>query len=253
MDIVLGLPVSKGSDACMVIVDQFSKEITLRPMTSTATVTGAATIFFHAPVSKSVPPTTLITDRDYKFVSDLWQELMRLLKVKCKLISAYYQQADPAKRAIQTIQTVLRLYTMDDKWTECIPFVEIVYNHTPSKLIGFTPDELLYNDPPDHIPTISKPAVLSKIGQVEQRMVLARERIKQTSDTSEKASVQKNRYYHRKHTQTPLKPGDKVFVLLDLHPVRSLIVAMHKRNDDKWGPFEIDSMVGEQAPRLKLC
>lgn len=61
----------------------------------------------------------------------------------------------------------------------------------------------------------------------------------------ERASSVQKKYYDAHHSQrVTLKAGDRVFVLLDDHPVRSLVRGMHKLRDNKWGPFRILEMVG---------
>lgn len=263
MDIVLGLPGNPGSagdghtpissavDACMVIVDQFSKAVILRPMLSSASARGCAAVFFNALVSRGFLPSKLITDRDPKFVSEFWNELMRCLRIECKLVSAYHQQADPAERYIQTIQTLLRLYVSNDNWVECLPFVELVMNDTPNSSSGLSPNQLIYIDPPDPIPILNQPPSAT-VPDVASRLELAKARITLARANLERASAAQKKYYDRRHRSVPLAAGDRVFVLLDHHPIKSLVHGMHKLKDDKWGPFKILEMVGSQAARLDL-
>lgn len=251
MDIVLGLPLSHGSDACMVIVDIFSKAVLLRPMTSNATARECGSLFFDALVSRGFLPIRLITDRDPRFVSDFWGELMSRLHIECKLISAYHQQADPAERYIQTIQTLLRLYVENDEWVPCLPFVELVINNTPNSSSGFSPNQLIYIDPPDPIPSICG-APPSELPAVAERLALAEARVESARVRLDMAARAQKKYYDKRHTQCLLTAGDQVFVLLDDHPIKSLVTGMHKLRDNKWGPFKILEMVGTQAARLDL-
>ena len=251
MDVMLGLPVSQGMDACMVIVDHFSKAIILRPTVSTATARDCGSLFFDALVSRGFLPTRLITDQDPPFVSDFWTELMSRLRIECKLISAYYQQADPAERYIQTIQTLLRLYVTDDDWVECLPFIELVINNTPNSSTGFSPNQLMFIDPPDPLPTLCHPPP-SELPDVADRLTSAQARVDQARDRLGLALRVQARYYDSKHAGRPLQVGDRVFVLLEDHPVRSLVRGMNKLKDNKWGPFRILEMVGRQAAHLDL-
>ena len=233
------------------IVDHFSKAIILRPTLSTATARDCGSLFFDALVSRGFLPTRLITDRDPRFVSDFWTELMSRLHIDCKLISAYHQQADPAERYIQTIQTLLRLYVIDDEWVDCLPFVELVINNTPNSSTGFSPNQLMFIDPPDPLPTLCC-APPSPLPDVADRLTSAQARVDQARDHLDVASRVQKRHYDSRHTDRPLAVGDRVFVLLDDHPVRSLVRGMHKLRDNKWGPFRILEMVGRQAARLDL-
>lgn len=250
MDIVLGLPTSGGFDACMLIVDHFSKVVILRPISSSASARTCGSVFFDALVCRGFLPTRLITDRDPRFMSEFWSELMSRLKVECKVISACHQQADPAERYIQTLQTVLQLYVVNDEWVPCLPFIELVINNTMNSSTGFSPNQLLFIDPPNPIPTICNPP--TELPAMDDRLALAQARVEQARDNLEMASRMQKRQYDSRHTQRSLVAGDQVFVLLDDHPVKSLVRGMHKLKDNKWGPFTILEMIGSQAARLDL-
>ena len=81
MDIILGLPLCGSFDACMVIVDIFSKGVILRPTVSHANARECGNLFFDALVCRGFLPVRLITDRDPRFVSQFWDELMRRLHI----------------------------------------------------------------------------------------------------------------------------------------------------------------------------
>lgn len=252
MDIVVGLPVCQSFDACMVIVDHFSKAVILRPTSSHANARQCSSLFFDALVSRGFLPVKLITDRDPNFVSQFWEELMPHLNIECKLISAYHQQADPAERYIQTIQTLLSLYVSNNRWVPCLPFVELVMNNTKNASSGFSPNQLMYIDPPDPLPVLCQPPPALLESELPDRLAAASARIEQARDNLEKASFAQKRFYNSKHSSRPLKAGDRVFVLLDDHPVKSLTRGMHKLRDNKWGTFSILEMVGTQAAKLDL-
>lgn len=88
MHVILGLPPYRSFDACMVIVDIFSKVVILRPTVSHANARECGALFFDALVCRGFLPTRLITDRNPRFVSQFWDELMRRLHIDCKLIGA---------------------------------------------------------------------------------------------------------------------------------------------------------------------
>lgn len=250
IDVVMGLPVCQTFDACMVIVDLFYKTVILRPTSSSADARTCGSIFFDALVSRGFLPVQLITDRDPKFVSQFWDELMRRLHVDCKLISAYHQQADPAERYIQTIQTLLRLYVIDDEWVSCLPFIELVMNNTKNSSTGFSPNQLMFIDPPDPVPILCKAP--SDSTEFPDRIAAASARIERARDNLDRATFMQKKFYDSKHSPHSLKVGDRVFVLLDDHPIRSLVKAMHKLRDNKWGPFKVLELVGTQAVKLDL-
>ena len=203
----------------MVIMDIFSKAVILRPTVSHANARECGNLFFDALVCRGFLPVRLITDRDSRFVCQFWDELMRRLHIDCKLISAYHQQADPAERYIQTIQTLLRLYVDSDDWLHCLPFIELVLNNTKNSSTGFSPNQLLFIDPPNPIPILG--AAPADVSDPDDRLCAASARVDQARDNLDKASLLQKRYYDSRHSPSSLKVGDRVFVLLDDHPIQS--------------------------------
>ncbi|GJP34822.1 hypothetical protein CLOM_g19239 [Closterium sp. NIES-68] len=69
-------------------------------------------------------PTTLISDRDPKFTSKFWKELMSLLGTKLAMSSAYHPQTDgQTERLNQIVEQLLRAACKDDisKWDLHLP------------------------------------------------------------------------------------------------------------------------------------
>ena len=236
----------------MVIVDIFSKTVILRPMVSRSTACECGTLFLDSLVCRGFLPVKLITDRDPRFVSQLWDEIMNRLCIVYQLISAYHQQADPAERYIQPIQTLLRLYVVGDDWVDCLPFIELVLNNTMNSSTGFSPNQLLFIDPSNAVPILNTPPAGDPNADLADRLSAASARVESARDNFERASVVQNRYYNSRHSPSSLKVGDCVFVLLDNHSVRSLVQGLHKLRDNKWGLFTIVDMVGTQAACLDL-
>lgn len=140
-----------------------------------------------------------------------------------------------------------------DDWLHCLPFIELVLNNTKNSSTGFSPNQLLFIDPPNPLPVLgAAPAEVAEVADPDDRLSAASARVEQVRDNFNRASLLQKRYYDSRHSPSSLKAGDKVFVLLDDHPIRSLIRGMHKLQDNKWGPFTIVEVVGTQAARLDL-
>lgn len=252
-DIILGLPLRRSFDACMVIVDIFSKAVILRPTMSHANARECGALFFDALECRGFLPVQLIIYCDPRFVFQFWDEVMRWLHIDCKLISAYHQQADPAERYIQTIQTLIRLYVDGYDWLHCLPFIPLVLNNTKNSSTGFSPNQLLFIDPPNPLPVLgAAPSEVAEVADPDDRLSAASARVDQARDNLDRASLLQKRYYDSRHSPSSLKAGGKVFMLLDDHPIRSLIRGMHKLQENKWGPYSIVKMVATQAARLDL-
>ncbi|GJP65193.1 hypothetical protein CLOP_g22099 [Closterium sp. NIES-67] len=80
LDFITGLPITtSGHDAILVTINKFSKMIHFIPTHTTARTEETAQLFVCYIFSQHGIPTTLISDRDPKFTSKFWKELMSLL------------------------------------------------------------------------------------------------------------------------------------------------------------------------------
>ena len=74
MDYLMGYPTTKHQDdAILVLVDIFSKMVILIPCKKTTREKQIAQLFFEHVWKHYGLPTTIISDRDARFVSTLWK------------------------------------------------------------------------------------------------------------------------------------------------------------------------------------
>ncbi|GJP68728.1 hypothetical protein CLOP_g25393, partial [Closterium sp. NIES-67] len=127
LDLITGLPATtSGHDAILVVIDKFSKTGHFIPTHTTAQ------LFVRYIISQHGIPTTLISDRDPKFTSKFWKELMSLLGTKLAMSSAYPPQTDgQTERLIQIAGQLLRAACKDEisKWDLHLPVLEFAYNN----------------------------------------------------------------------------------------------------------------------------
>ncbi|GJP80846.1 hypothetical protein CLOP_g11046 [Closterium sp. NIES-67] len=155
LDFITALPpTSSGHDAILVVVDKFSKMGHFIPTHTTARTEETAQLFVRYIISQHGIPTTLITDRDPKFTSKFWKELMSLLGTKLAMSSAYHPQTDgQTERLNQIVQQLLRAACKDEisKWDLHLPVLEFAYNNATHAATGQTPFFLCYGRHP-HTP-----------------------------------------------------------------------------------------------------
>ena len=91
MDFVGGLPMSKiGHDYLYVVVDRFSKMCILMPCKKHIT----AQFFFQYVWVHFGLPTSIILDRDTRFLDELWTSLWRMMDTKLKRSTTFHSQTD---------------------------------------------------------------------------------------------------------------------------------------------------------------
>ncbi|CAI7801731.1 unnamed protein product, partial [Closterium sp. NIES-54] len=102
------LPVPE-QPSILVVIDKFSKMGHFIPTNATATAEATARLFFDRIITIHGIPATLISDRDPKFTSKFWKELMGLLGTKLAMSSAYHPQTDGhTERLNQVVEQLLR-------------------------------------------------------------------------------------------------------------------------------------------------
>ncbi|GJP80512.1 hypothetical protein CLOP_g10716, partial [Closterium sp. NIES-67] len=107
LDFITRLPTTTSThDAILVVIDKFSKMEHFIPTHTTALTKETAQLFVRYIFTQHGIPTTLISDRDPKFTSKFWKELMSLLGTKLAMSSAYHpllQLLDPPERPWQHV------------------------------------------------------------------------------------------------------------------------------------------------------
>ncbi|MBW0523345.1 hypothetical protein O181_063060 [Austropuccinia psidii MF-1] len=152
MDWVTALPPSgdKGYNACLVIVDRYSKTPIFLPCHKDDTAMDTALLLWSRVMSHTGLFKNIISDRDPKFTSALWTNLHRLFGTKLSFSTAYHPQTDwQAERIIQTLEDMIRrfcayglelkdsdVFTHD--WCTLIPALELAYKTSVHSSTGKT-------------------------------------------------------------------------------------------------------------------
>ena len=96
MDFITGLPGSTDPateakyNAILVIVDRFTKYAEMIPCKKECTADQLGYLIFDRLVRHHGIPRIIISDRDKLFTSNYWTILMALIRIKWKLLIAYY-------------------------------------------------------------------------------------------------------------------------------------------------------------------
>lgn len=241
MDFVTALPSDKGMDTILTVVDLWTKAVILIPCTEKYTAASVASLFVQHVLRQGFLPKQFVTDRDKVFLSHFWQALTEQMQITTSFTSPYHAQSDPAERYNQTVETALRAFTADrPSWVDSLLWVEVAMNSLKSDATGFTPWQLLYNNATGPFTEIHNSIVKqsNQVDDVDDLLIMARERIAEAKDAVAKAHRAAKHYYDKRHS--PLRQyavGDWAFIRLDLRPLR--IIDSTKLTSPKLGPFKV--------------
>ena len=116
VDLIVGLPESKGYNSIMVVVDRLGKMIHAIPTRDTVTSAGVAKLFRDHVWKLHGLPTQIISDQGPQFVAQFMKELNSILDIKTPSSTTWHPQTDgQTERANQEIEQYLRLLSITDR------------------------------------------------------------------------------------------------------------------------------------------
>ncbi|MEZ0209072.1 MAG: DDE-type integrase/transposase/recombinase, partial [Candidatus Paceibacterota bacterium] len=252
MDFVTGLPVCKGYNAILTVVDRFSKMVRFLPVRKKMTAGEVARVFVDSIFSLHGLPDSVISDRDKTFMSAFWQELMRILGVAVDSSTARHPQTDgQSERANQSLEQLIRVTCnhSGSDWLEKLPLMEFAHNAAVNESTGMSPFFICYGRHPRgdllNVGTASSPnpnardfvESLKEIHKLAtDNLKIARDRMKRSAD--------------RKRVKGPeLEVGD--LVLLNRSEIKSR-KEFPKMDLPFMGPFRITKVISDVAFKLAL-
>ena len=153
IDFILALPKSnpEGYDCAMSVTCKFSKAITIIPGNIAAGgKVWAAALLDRLCLTLWGLPRAILSDRDPRFVGQLWRGIFEKLGVSLLYSTSYHPQTDGAsERTNQTVEIALRYYLATlpemDQWPTVLPRMsQALCNSTNFSSTGKTPTEVLF-------------------------------------------------------------------------------------------------------------
>ncbi|GKC47017.1 putative reverse transcriptase domain-containing protein [Tanacetum coccineum] len=254
MDLVTKFPKSSsGYDAIWVVVDRLTKSAPFLPIRKDYKTEKLARIYINEIVARHGVPVSIISDRDGRFTSHLWQALQKALGTKLNMSTAYHPETDgQSERTIQTLEDMLRACVMDfgGSWDTHLPLVEFSYNNSYHKSIKCAPFEALYGR------KCRSPVIWAEVGESQligpEIVQETTEKIVQIKERLKTARSRQKSYADKRRKPLEFKVGDRV--LLKVSPWKG-VVRFGKKGKlapRYVGPFEIVECVGPVAYRLRL-
>ncbi len=139
VDMVTGLPDSRGHDVILMIVDRFSKAIIPVTCNVELSAEGWAWILQDHVYAKHGMPQVVISDRGPQFVSQFMKELYQMLNITLNVSMAFHPQTDgQTERVNQEVEKYLWIFInhRQTDWSDWLLLAEFAHNnhiHSPLK------------------------------------------------------------------------------------------------------------------------
>nr|CCA16567.1 Putative retroelement putative [Albugo laibachii Nc14] len=262
MDFVVGLPVSKGYDAILTVVDKLSKHARYIPTHTMADAAEVARTFFDGVIRHHGLPQVIISARDPIFTSKFWRSLMQLMGLKLSMTTAHRAQSDgQTERQNLLLKDALRCMVSyhGNHWVNHLGTIE--YAHatlisTSTKLSSFQIDtgRQPYSVTQTEVSTPQRPVSIVEYAQkfVEERKQL----IQLARKNLLGAQTRQKKYYDKQRREVEFHERDKV--LLDTRHLPLKVSATgakelkSKLAAKRIGPFRIIEMISQNVAKFHL-
>ena len=222
------------------MLDRFTGFTYLIPVSQNITAVETANLLIERIFSVHGFPTSIVSDRDPKFISRFWMQFMANIKIDLNMATVYHHQTNgETERRIRTVRQCLRNYVSPKgtKWVRHLPHVQRAINAAPGDSSERSPFEITFGRIINLLPSVkvlptavpSADDIASQIMKNQQlaRTALQKARARQTT-TSQK----------RRKEGLPITLG-KTGVTLRSEPYVHKIGRKHKLVGPWLGPFSV--------------
>ena len=253
MDFITALPECDGFNSILVVIDKFSKMSHFIPTRNDVTAAGVAQLFLSHIFKLHGLPVKIISDRDTKFTSMFWSELMKLLKVTLNLSTAHRAETDgQTERMNKTLEQMLRSYTSIDEtsWVQLLPCVEFAYNNSVQASTEESPFYVNYGFHPLSPTAVNElivphnPAASNAVSEINRVMQLVKSNLKEAIEYQQE-------YANQSRRDVTFQEGEEV--LLSTKFLKDIDGKLSEKLKNPFiGPYQIIKVLSPVVYKLKL-
>jgi hypothetical protein len=242
---VLWLPTTKrGRDSIFVVVNHFFKMAHFIPCHKSNNASHVVDLFFAVIVRLHGVSSTIVLDRNAKFLSHFWRILWLKLGTKLMFSITCYPQTDGQTEVVNHIlSTLLR--------EECLPHIEFAYNRSVHSTTKVSPFQVMYGfNPHASIDLLPLPPSETTCFDASQWSEFILKMHETTKLNIEKMNEKYRIAGSKCRKEVKLEPGDLVW--LHLKKERFPDVRKSKLMCCADGPFKILEKINDNAYELEL-
>ena len=220
MDFILELPESNSFNALWIIVDRLTKRAHFIPVfmgDNESSARACAVIFCKEYQRLHGIPESIVSDRDTRFTSEFWKELMTLQGTQQNLSSAFKPSTDgQTERTNRFFEDYVRNYVHANQsnWSDLVFCAEIAYNSRVHSSINMSPFEADIGYIPRSVPDHCFDRVVGnkskrdayEFGRKQQEILI------QLKQSLLAAQERMKRYYDRNRPVQVFEVGDQVMI-----------------------------------------
>ena len=240
MDTIGPLPKTAAGKQFVLVISDYTTRYPEAYVMTTITATSVAEKLMDL-FSRHGVPREILTNQGTNFMSELLQELHKLLRIKSIRTSPYHPQTDGlVERFNQTLKQMLKKVLMTDRrsWDKLLPLVLFAYHEVPQEATGFSPFELIYSrDVKGLLDILKEEWIPTEDTNEDVATYVTHERMKNAQQLVQEHlkqdQQQQKTWYDHKPRDMKIEVGDQVLLLL---PDRD----SQKKFMRKWqSPFKI--------------
>ena len=257
---IMELPkTTTGINAILTVVDRATKMVHLVPTTTEVTAPEVAELFRDFIWKHHGIPRSIVSDRDARFVSLFWKNLMKIVGTKLRMSTAFHPQTDgQSEKMNDLVEQILRTYTpyRAANWDKRLAAVEFAINNSVQHSTGYTPFFLNYGYHPDSVLDLVMGHSHDKNQSVTEWTKQLEEDFKDAQKNVEAAQERQRQYFDKHHKEQEFKIGDQVMLSTGKGKT-SYLSGPGIHPDAKFkqrfvGPFRVEERIGRNAYLLKL-